>query len=234
MPSPLLFATSTHIICRGRVELTTHYTPSQHSGEQMISHLVGIIDHIDKDSLVIEVNGIGYKVNAAASVLNEIGSPGDRVKIFTEHIVREDSESLYGFKNKEEKSLFNSLLSVSGIGPKTAMTISSSYPMDKLVSAISQGNVNLLSSIQGIGKKTAERIVVELKDKIAKTYGVQLSDMAKGIPGEENLVSDAISALITLGYSPKEARDAILKLNVDPINFKNVEDVLKAALKNLI
>jgi len=203
-------------------------------GLQMISHLVGIIEQIDKDSLVIEVNGIGYKVNASGSLLNEIGSPGDKVKVFTEHIVREDSEALYGFKNKEEKSLFNALLSVSGIGPKTAMTISSSYPMDKLVAAISQGNVELLSSIQGIGTKTAQRIVVELKEKIGKAYGIKLTDMAQGIPGENNMISDAISALITLGYSPREAREAIMKLNADPASFKNVEDVIKSALKYLL
>ncbi len=200
----------------------------------MISHLTGIIEHIDKDSLVLDVNGIGYKINASSALLNEIGSPGDKVKIFTEHIVREDSESLYGFKNKEEKNLFNALLSVSGIGPKTAMTISSSYPMDKLVAAISQGNVEILSSIQGIGNKTAQRIVVELKDKIGKAYGIKMSDMALGVPGEQNVVSDAISALITLGYSPREAREAIMKLNADPNSFKNVEDVIKSALKNLM
>lgn len=198
----------------------------------MISHLNGIIDHLNKDSIVIDVNGVGYKVFASASFLNEVGNPGDKVKIFTEHIVREDSESLYGFLNKEEKNLFNALLSVSGIGPKTAMTISSAYPMDKLVAAISQGNVDILSSIPGIGIKTAQRIIIELKEKIGKTYGIKASEMAKGIPGEQSLVSDAISALVTLGYSPREARDAILKTNTD--SAKTIEDIIKAALKNLI
>ncbi len=200
----------------------------------MISHITGIIDHIDKDSLVIDVNGIGYKIHASSALLNEIGSVGDKVKIFTEHIVREDSEALYGFKNKEEKSLFNALLSVSGIGPKTAMAISAAYPLDKLVAAISAGNIDLLSSIPGIGNKTAQRIVVELKEKIGKTYGVKPAQMAVGVPGEQSVISDAISALITLGYSPKEAREAILKLDTNTASFKNVEDVIKAALKSLM
>ena len=200
----------------------------------MISHLSGTLEHIDKNFITIDVNGVGYKVFAPTSLLNEIGKPGDKVKIFTEQIVREDSISLYGFSSKEERNLFNSLLSVSGIGPKSALSLVSGLPLNKLVGAISQGNADLLSSIPGIGNKTAQRIIIELKEKIGKTYGMQPLDMAKGVPGEETIVGDAISALITLGYSPREAREAIIKINLDTSKFKNVEEVIKAALKNLI
>lgn len=199
----------------------------------MIAHISGILEAIEKDSVIVDVNGIGYKVHLPAPLLSEIGKPGDRVKIFTEHIVREDSESLYGFRNKEEKNLFNALLGVSGIGPKSAMSLVSGLPMDKLVAGISQGNSALIASIPGIGTKTAQRIIVELKEKIGKTYGIKPSELAAGVPGEETLISDAISALITLGYSPKEARESILKSGVDPSKCGGIEELIKGALKRL-
>ncbi|MBI5700442.1 Holliday junction branch migration protein RuvA [Candidatus Saganbacteria bacterium] len=198
----------------------------------MISHIVGILDQIDLNSITVDVAGIGYKIFATTALINEIGSIGDKVKVYTEQIVREDSNSLYGFRSKEERNLFNALLSVSGIGPKSAMSIISGLPLEKLISAISQGDATLLSSIQGVGSKTAQRIIIELKEKIGKTYGIKPSEIGKGISGDTTMISDAISALITLGYSPREARDAIMKLNIE--NAKSVEEIIKLALKNLI
>jgi Holliday junction DNA helicase RuvA len=198
----------------------------------MIAHLQGTLEHIDQNHVVIEVNDIGYRVNVPASVLARLPQVGSRVKLFTSQIVREDDISLYGFLNKEERSLFNLLLSVSGVGPKLAMALLSGFPLDRLVAGIAQGDIALLSSISGVGRKKAELIVVELKEKIAKTYAVKPAEMAAGIKGEGTLVSDAISALISLGYSPKEAREAIMRLKTDQLN--SVEAILKEALKNLI
>lgn len=197
----------------------------------MIAHIAGILEHIGNNFVIVDVSGIGYKVFVSTSYLNEIGKIGDKVKIFTEQIVREDSVALYGFKTREEKNLFNSLLSVSGIGPKSAMSIVSGVELDRLVAAISQGNTEILSSIPGIGTKTAQRIIIELKEKIGKTYGIKAADMAKGISGDEGIISDSISALITLGYSPREARDAIMKITGE---IKTVEEAIKKALKFLI
>lgn len=197
----------------------------------MIAHVAGILEHIGNNFVIVDVSGVGYKVFVSTSYLNEIGKIGDKVKIFTEQIVREDSVALYGFKTREEKNLFNSLLSVSGIGPKSAMSIVSGVELDRLVAAISQGNTEILSSIPGIGTKTAQRIIIELKEKIGKTYGIKAADMAKGISGDEGIISDSISALITLGYSPREARDAIMKITEE---VKSVEDAIKKALKFLI
>jgi Holliday junction DNA helicase RuvA len=157
---------------------------------------------------------------------------GQKVKLFTIQVVREDDISLYGFLNKEERALFSLFLSVSGVGPKTAMAIISGFPLDRLVSAVAQGDVALLSSISGIGRKTAERIVLELKEKIGKAYAIKPSEMAAGMKGDQTLISDAISALIALGYSPREARESILKINI--ADGTTIEDILKEALKSLV
>jgi len=199
----------------------------------MISHLNGILEHVDKAHLVIDVGNVGYHVYISNATLPRLPKLGEKVKLYTLQVVRENDISLYGFLNKEEKHLFSILLSVSGIGPKAGMSIISSFPIDKLVTAITQGNVDLLSSVPGIGKKTAQKLVIELKDKVAKAYAIKPSDMAVGIQGDQPVISDSISALVSLGYSPREARDAILKSGLD-LSYGNVEDIIKQALKSLI
>lgn len=198
----------------------------------MISHLRGVLEQVGQNHVVIDVGNIGYQVKVPASVLNRLPLPGEQVKLFTIQVVREDDISLYGFLNNEERSLFSLFLSVSGVGPKTAMAIISGYPMDRLVGAVAQGDTSLLSSISGVGKKTAERIVVELKEKIAKTYALKPAEMAGGMKGDQTIIADSIAALIALGYSPREARETILKLKVEDAG--SVESVLKEALKSLI
>jgi len=198
----------------------------------MISHLVGTLDHVDQHHVVVEVGNVGYQVNVPAAALSRLPQPGAKIKLFTIQIVREDDISLYGFLSREERALFALLLSVSGIGPKSAMALLSGFPLEKLVAGIAQGDVALLSSISGVGRKTAERLIVELKEKIAKNYAIQPSAMASGLKGENALLSDAVAALIALGYSPKEAREAIQR--VDPQGAGSVEEVLKSALHNLI
>ena len=198
----------------------------------MISHLRGVLDQIGRNRVVIDVGNIGYEVKVPASVLDRLPPAGEQVKLFTIQVVREDDISLYGFLNNEERSLFSLFLSVSGVGPKTAMAIISGYPIDRLVGAVAQGDTELLSSISGVGKKTAERIVVELKEKIAKAYALKPAEMVGGIKGDQAVISDSIAALIALGYSPREARETITKLKLE--NAGSVEAVLKEALKSLI
>ncbi len=199
----------------------------------MISHLNGILEHIDKAHLVVDVGNVGYHVHVSSGTLTRLPKVGEKVKLFTYQVVREDDISLYGFLAKEERNLFALLLTVSGIGPKASMSIISGFSIDKIVTAITQGNVDLISTVPGIGKKTAQKLVIELKEKIAKAYAIKPSDMAIGIQGDEPIVSDAISALITLGYSPREARAAILSSGID-LSSQNVEDVIKQALKALV
>ncbi len=198
----------------------------------MISHLRGVLEQVGQGHVVIDVGNIGYQVKVPASVLNRLPPAGDEIKLFTIQVVREDDISLYGFLNNEERSLFSLFLSVSGVGPKTAMAIISGFPIDRLVGAVAQGDTALLSSISGVGKKTAERIVVELKEKIAKAYAVKPAEMAGGLKGDQAIISDSIAALIALGYSPREARDTITKMKLE--NAGSVEAVLKEALKSLI
>ncbi|MDD5382738.1 MAG: Holliday junction branch migration protein RuvA [Candidatus Margulisbacteria bacterium] len=198
----------------------------------MISHLSGRLEHIDKNHVVVDVGNVGYQVNVPSATLNRLPKVGEQVKLFTIQIVREDDISLYGFLNKEERALFSLLLSVSGIGPKLAMALISGFPLDKLVAAIAQADIALLSSISGVGRKTAERMVVELKEKIGKAYAIKPAEMGAGIKGESTLISDAISALISLGYSPREAREVILQVNTEKL--ASVEEIIKKALKSLV
>lgn len=198
----------------------------------MISHLSGVLEHIDRTHIIVDVGNVGYHVNVPASVLSRVPPVGEKVKLFTLQIVREDDISLYGFLNKEERALFSLFLSVSGIGPRLALALISGFSIDRLVAAVAQGDISLLSSISGIGRKTAERIVLELKEKIAKNYALKPAEMAIGIKGESAVISDAVSALIALGYSPKEAREALMRIEFDAA--KTVEDLIKEALKSLV
>jgi Holliday junction DNA helicase RuvA len=199
----------------------------------MISHLNGILEHIDKAHLVLDVGNVGYHVRVSSGTLTRLPKIGEKIKLFTYQVVREDDISLYGFVSKEERNLFSLLLTVSGVGPKASLSILSGFPIDKLVAAITQGNVDLISTVPGIGKKTAQKLVIELKEKVAKAYAIKPSDMAVGMGGDEPIVSDAISALISLGYSPKEARNAILRSGID-LSSQNVEGIIKQALNHMV
>jgi len=197
----------------------------------MISHLKGTLEHIDKNHVIVDVNDIGYHVFVPTAALVRLPKVGEKVKLFTSQVVREDSLTLYGFLTKEERSLFNLLLSVSGVGPKASLSILSAFPIDKLITAITQANADLITTVPGIGKKTAQKLVIELKEKVAKAYSVKPSDMAVGIAENEPVASDAISALISLGYSPKEARVAIASIDT---SSGDVEIIIKQALKSLV
>jgi len=201
----------------------------------MIAHLKGIVAQIDKNFLVLEVGGVGYKINVPPATLALLPRVGEPAFLFTVQVVREDDISLYGFLTREEKNLFSLLLKVSGIGPKAGLSIISAFPLEQLVSAIASANVDLLSTISGIGKKTAQKLVIELKEKVAKAYAVTPAEMALGLGaegGDSSIVTDAISALISLGYTPREARQVILKVDLETTT--SVEAIIKQALKNLV
>lgn len=197
----------------------------------MISHLTGIYDHATKNSITIDVKGVGYHVFVPLSLLNKLPKKGQEIKLYTSQVVREDSISLYGFLSREEKTLFGHLLSVNGIGPKAAIALIGRIPLDKLVAAITKGNVDLIRTIPGIGLKTSQKLVIELKEKLAKEYGVESADLAKGLFGEEPVLKDAISALMALGYRPSEAREAIKKAGIEFSEKVTVEDIIKKALR---
>ena len=189
----------------------------------MIASLQGRLDSLAADSVIINVGGVGFRVYMPTSALGALGTPGHDVKVYTHLHVREDDLSLYGFATEDELRLFEMLLTVSGIGPKVAMGVLSSAPSETLRAAIGQGNLDALMALPGIGKKTAQRLVLELKGKVDVTG---LGDIGELSPMDE----DVMNALINLGYSAAEATRAARSI---PSNVKTVEDRVRIALQYL-
>ncbi len=198
----------------------------------MIGFVEGMLENVDPDKITVNVSGIGFEIFPTSSVFRNLPPKGQKVKITTYFLVKEDAMQLFGFSSKEEKSLFLHLLSVSGIGPKGAMSIVSSFDIETLVTAIAKADIDLLTSAQGIGKKTAQRVVVELKEKIAKAYMLDASSGVFDSTDDTPILKDAVSALMALGYSAKEARKAASKAISQTPN-ESVENVIKSSLKNL-
>ena len=191
----------------------------------MIASLEGIIDAVIKDSLIVNVNGIGFKIAVTTTVLSEMGITGREVKLYTHFHVREDDMSLFGFGSLDELKLFETLISVSGLGPKTGMAMLSAMSADQVAMAIASGSVETLTTIPGIGKKTADRLILELKDKVG---GVMISTPA-GRAAQEN--ADVVSALVSLGYSVQETTKAV---NALPSGKKlSLEEKVKLTLQYL-
>jgi len=193
----------------------------------MIASLDGTVAAVAADSLIVEVGGVGYRVFASPSVLGA-AAPGGRLKLFTHHVVREDLQALYGFRTVEELGFFGLLLTVTGVGPKVAMAIVGSRPTAELQLAIMQQDQAILVSIPGIGKRLAERVIFELKEKVAAA-GVA----AIGASGAQVAESDVVGALQALGYSLPEAREAA-RVGLGAVGAgSSLEERVKAALRVL-
>jgi holliday junction DNA helicase RuvA len=197
----------------------------------MISHLKGILHHKSPTEIVVDVNGVGYAVSIPLSTFERLGEPGSQVTVLTHLHVREDAQQLFGFATQAERDLFRLLLSVSGIGPKIAQGILSGAQPKELQGLIAQANVAALTAIPGIGKKTAERIIVELRDKIAK---VDSGGTYVGVSEESaNIHAEALMALISLGYNRPAAEKAIRSaLNELGTKELTIQELLKQALKS--
>ena len=195
----------------------------------MIASLDGTVAAIALDSLVVEVGGVGYRVYAAPSVL-ATAAPGTRLKLFTHHVVREDLQALYGFRTVEELGFFGLLLTVTGVGPKVAMAIVGSRPTAELQLAIMQQDQAVLVSIPGIGKRLAERVIFELKEKVAAAGVAAAGVTVAGQPAAEG---DVVGALQALGYSLPEAREAARVGLGTAGATASLEERVKAALRVL-
>jgi len=194
----------------------------------VIASLDGTVAAVALDSLIVEVGGVGYRVYASPSVLGA-AAPGSRLKLFTHHVVREDLQALYGFRTAEELGFFGLLLTVTGVGPKVAMAIVGSRPTAELQLAIMQQDQAILVSIPGIGKRLAERVIFELKEKVAAA-GVA----AIGTSGTPVAESDVVGALQALGYSLPEAREAA-RVGLGAVGAESsLEERVKAALRVLV
>jgi len=186
----------------------------------MIGYLQGIIKHKTNKTLIINVNGVGYSVFTTGAALQQY-KIGDKVELYTHTYVREDVLEIYGLEKAEEIDFFKKLIGISGVGPKSALGIFEVAKINDIKKAISQGDPSLLTKVSGIGKKTAELIIVKLKDK-----GVDL--VTDNITGGEN--GEVIDALISLGYSAADARTTLSKISP---NLNTTEEKIKAALKLL-
>ena len=177
----------------------------------MITFLEGIIDEKEPTFVVLNVGGVGYEVSISLNPYETLPPMGDKVRILIFHHLRENEEKLFGFATREEREVFLKLIEVSGIGPASALLILSSQPISSLCQTIACEDVKALSSIKGIGKKTAERIIVELKDKLTHLAG-------KTAPaGISKNAADAVMALVALGFRQSEVQEAVQKaLQKDP------------------
>lgn len=192
----------------------------------MIAYLKGQLKNKGKNYIILEVADIGYQVFVSPVMYAEL-TIGDQLEIYTHHNVREDAETLYGFKNLEELEMFELLLSISGVGPKSALGVLSIAKVADIKSSIAHGDATMLTKVSGIGRKTAERIVLDLRDKIANLDSSAYGDLSGGGSGTN---SDEIDALITLGYSVQQAREALRQ--IDPKISKPGERI-RGALKIL-
>jgi Holliday junction DNA helicase RuvA len=189
----------------------------------MIASLHGTLESLGSDWAVINVNGLGLQVYMPTSTLSTLGSVGMEVHLHTELILREDSATLYGFDSAEELELFQVLTGVSGLGPRLALAMLSAMNVEQLSMAIATGSIDLLTTVPGIGKKMAERLVLELKDKIG---AVMVATPAAQMVQEN---TDVIAALTSLGYSVSEASHAVATLPQSP--ELNLEEKIKLALQ---
>jgi Holliday junction DNA helicase RuvA len=190
----------------------------------MIAILDGVLEHRGSDCVVLNVAGIGFEVHIPSSTLSTVGSVGERVSLYTHLQLREDNVALYGFSSREELTLFRTIIGVSGIGPKAALALVSALSPEQVASAISNGDVDTISRIPGIGRKLASRLVVELRGRLDREWRA----IEAGVPSEN---ADVVAALMSLGYSAKEANRAASSLpaGVGP----SLEAKVKAALQQL-
>ena len=195
----------------------------------MISVLSGSILSKKANSIVLDCMGIGFSVMIPTGIYSSIGSVGDRASVFIHMVVKEDAVELYGFMSEIERECFELLIGVSGVGPKSALSILSLYTPDKVALSIAAGDYSTFTACSGIGQKLAQRIVLELKDKVS-TLGSAEADriVSAGIEGS-SAAQDAIAALVNLGFTNSQAASAIARL---PKNM-TVEQMLSAALKSM-
>lgn len=197
----------------------------------MIGKLTGVVDSVNVNNLILDVNGVGYLVWCSQDTL-QTNKPGEKLSLFTYMAVRETALDLYGFVEVNDLSFFELLLNVPGIGPRSALAVLNIAPVDMMADAISMGDSSYLTKVSGIGKKSAEKIVLELRDKVAhllgKNAGTEAEQSTSSIARKDDI--DTLEALKTLGYSQTQARDALKEL---PETLTGVQDRLRAALKIL-
>lgn len=201
----------------------------------MFAYIKGSLEVKTNGYIVIDVNGIGYKIFMSETAINKLGAIGEIIKIHTYVRVREDDISIYGFNTNEELRMFELLLSVSGIGAKSALVILSNVSVSSFALAIINNDINLLKKLPGIGHKTAQRVILELKDKLKKENEIvanentDISDTINTAIMDDEKIAEATAALKVLGYTGKEIEKALEKVDAN----LSVEDIIRKGLLNL-
>jgi Holliday junction DNA helicase RuvA len=198
----------------------------------MITFLHGKLIEALPTQVTVDVNGIGYEALIPLSSFDKLPMPGQPIKLLTQLVVREDAHTLYGFMTSEERDLFRLLIhTVSGIGPKTALNVLSGISVTAFRGAVASGDLKSLSKISGVGKKTAERIVVELKDKIGMAGAWEAASAKHGLSPDEQRINDAVLALVALGFKQIEAHDSVRAAQAVLGMQATVEELVRACLK---
>jgi Holliday junction DNA helicase RuvA len=200
----------------------------------MISQLRGILLEKQPPQLLLDVHGIAYEIDAPMSTFYRLPDNGKEVVLHTHFVVREDAHYLYGFYAREERALFRTLLKVNGVGPRLGLTILSSMDPTEFVRCIMNNDTTSLVHLPGVGKKTAERLVIEMRDKLSDWQPVLPNEPAYLVKKPETrnrIIQDAISAMVALGYKPAEASRAVAKVDD---NTKSSEEIIRQALKEMV
>lgn len=203
----------------------------------MINYIKGTLSEIENGLIVVEANGVGYEIFVPSTLISNLPPKGSDVKIYTYFSVKEDSQSLYGFFYKEDREIFTKLIGVNGVGPKAALAILSIMGSDELRMAIITGDAKSISLAPGVGRKTSERIILDLRDKISgmdlagKMSKVPESSLGVSFSGADGPVTLALEALSSLGYSRIEAARMLSRFDIK--ENMSTEDILRAALKNI-
>ncbi len=197
----------------------------------MIGFLRGVLVAKKAPSLLLDVHGVGYEIDAPMSTFFKLPAVGEEVSLHTHLAVREDAHTLYGFLTEPERALFRSLIKVSGVGAKLALGVLSGLSVDEFHRCIQSGNSAVLVKLPGIGKKTAERLVIEMRDRLPETDGNSVVVVGAGgvsVLREESPVADAVSALVALGFRPQDANTMVRGI---PAEGKSSEDLIRLALQ---
>lgn len=199
----------------------------------MIGQLHGVLVERRAPWLLLDVAGVGYEVEAPMTVFYQLPEPGERVLLHTHLVVREDAQLLYGFASRFERELFRALIRVNGVGPKLALAILSGMEAERLVRCIELQDASTLVKIPGVGKKTAERLLIEMSDRLARLEGAPRALVAGkvAVPAPSDAVSDALAALESLGYRPRDAQAAVAR--IPDAETLTSEMLIRQALKSL-
>lgn len=203
----------------------------------MIGRLRGTLVQKQAPVLLLDVNGIGYEIEATMTTFYELPAAGAQVTLYTHLVVREDAQLLYGFANEAERALFRDLIKINGVGAKLALTILSGMSVDSFVHCVREKDAASLTRLPGVGKKTAERLIIEMKDRLESNAGITIAGGTNVVglgavaTNIASPVGDAVSALIALGYKPQEASKMVRSVDVDGMDS---EEIIRNALQTMV